>query len=82
MPEVPATFPTRMLKFFERQQHSADAESATDLIVATPDWRDAVSTVTVIDIAEFEAAHDDSEWLAFCERTDEYLELVQPDLSR
>lgn len=44
----------------------------TDLIVATPDWKEAAATPTVIDAEEFEAAHDDPAWLAFCEAADDY----------
>jgi len=51
-----------------------------DPIAATPDWEDARSTVTVVDIEDFEAAHHDPEWLAFCERADEYLNAVEAEL--
>ena len=44
-----------------------------ELIVATPDWEEAAAAETVIDVEEFEAAHRDPEWLAFCEEADQYV---------
>jgi hypothetical protein len=69
-----------MLKWLHNQNHRTGADDATDLTVVTPDWEAARDTVTVIDVDEFEAAHKDPEWLAFCERADEYLESVQREL--
>lgn len=45
----------------------------TEVIVATPDWEEATATATVIDVEEFEAAHDDPKWLSFCEAADRYV---------
>jgi hypothetical protein len=47
--------------------------ASADLIAATPDWEEAVATTTVIDADEFDAAHDDPEWRAFCEAADKYV---------
>lgn len=54
--------------------------AATDPMIATPDWEDAAATVTVVDLEEFEAAHDDPKWRAFCERADQYVEAVEREL--
>ena len=53
--------------------HRTHNTRTTELTVATPDWEEATATATVIDIDEFEAAHDDPKWLAFCEAADRYV---------
>jgi hypothetical protein len=58
-----------MLNYFRKLVNSAPSEP----FVSTPDWEDAIATPTEIDVAEFEAAHNNPEWLAFCERADEYV---------
>lgn len=50
-------------------------ELAHELLVASPDWREAMRTVTVIDVADFAAAVEDPDpsWIALCETADEYV---------
>ncbi|MDQ5822206.1 MAG: hypothetical protein M3540_12265 [Actinomycetota bacterium] len=48
-------------------------ESSSEPIVASPDWEGAAATPMIIDLDEFETAHDDPAWKAFCEEADEYL---------
>lgn len=62
-----------MLNFFRHLVNPASAEPS----VSTPDWEEAIATPTEIDMAEFEAAHHDPEWLAFCERADGYVASVE-----
>jgi hypothetical protein len=64
------TFNQDMAIRFLRQK---PASTASELILASNDWEDAVKTVAVIDAQEFEAAHDNPAWLAFCEAADEYV---------
>lgn len=50
--------------------------SAHELIVATDE---TASVATVIDAAEFEAAHRDPLWRAFCEQSDAYVKGMRPN---
>ena len=68
------------MKVLTRIRKRNKAAASTDLAVATPDWEEAAYTVTVVDVDEFEAAHDDPEWLAFCESADEYVDKVTREL--
>lgn len=70
-----------MTSLLQHSRHRTSADDAIDPIAATPDWEEAKYTITVIDVDEFEAAHDDPEWLEYCQRADEYLEAVQAELS-
>lgn len=78
--EDSATFVAQMPHRRDTPVQSSDVGDATEPIVATSEWQDAVATVTVIDLDEFEAAHDDPEWRAFCERADVYVESLQREL--
>jgi hypothetical protein len=55
------------------RESKKNLQSVDSLIAATPDWEEAAATTTVIDVVEFEAAHRDPEWLAFCEEADHYV---------
>ena len=61
-----------MPRLFTRIKHHSDER----LIVASPAVDAALcapAEVMVIEVEEFEAAHHDPAWLAFCREADEYV---------
>ena len=55
-------------------------EPRAELIAGTPEWENAIAAVTTIDVDEFKRAHDDPEWVRFCEEADEYVASFEREL--
>lgn len=55
---------------------SLSTTKAHELLIATPDWRLAARTPTVIDIDEFRGTQSDPSWLAFCQKADAYVSAI------